>query len=79
MDYLSLISNIVLVTLIPWGVWVTRSIFKLQQEQAVAEQIYLNLKEDLNDLKEKLDKLIEIQTRAHLHMLKRYDTNSDSD
>lgn len=70
MEYLQYLNNIIIFIIIPWGVWVTRSIFVLDRKNAVAEELVKGLKEDLNELKAKLDKLIEIQTLIHLRSIK---------
>ena len=69
MDLLQYLTQIIILIILPWSIWVTKMIFSLQKDIAISEKIYENLKEDLNELKEKLDKLIEIQTLAHLRAI----------
>lgn len=48
--------------LIPWSTFVTYSIFNLKKDIEVTKVTYKDLKEDVNEIKTKLDKLIDMQS-----------------
>lgn len=70
MEIFQYVYQIIVIIIVPWSVWVTKSLFNLEKKHAVAEELVKGLKEDLNELKAKLDKLIEIQTLIHLKSIK---------
>jgi hypothetical protein len=66
MDLLQSIQSVLIWVILPWAVWVTNSIFKVKQDQAINTVIHHSLKENFDEIKTKLDRLLEIQSLRNL-------------
>lgn len=45
----AIIEHIILLLILPWAIWVTKSVYDMSKEQAIIKVQYKDLKEDLKE------------------------------
>lgn len=65
MDLLTIALSVAGAIVLPWCIWITKSMFDVRQSQAINKILFESLKEDIAEIKEALHQLVSIQQNAH--------------